>query len=691
MDCKAPLLAAPKPSVEGNPWVPRSAIDDKQKDGDQEQFSILWAAYECIVHKGREVGSEGFEADRKQFARESRALPTKTKEEVALKKGRVEDLLKALTKELGGEHGQFLINLAMLGYRTSGGGRARKVSNLLRSLEDGGGTADVYLRPFEDPLPFVLRGLLGIIQTRGLALPGNQDLLAFQAGDPSGKYVPPSRFTASFPLTLTESHESPPLRTLSDPRFPSGGGGSQDSRIKYSYMGSFGFSEPSYTSWKAEGGGPEYDGTRLSLGAYSLDETYLLHLLGLLRQALATESEHRKGYKGYGGVRIRHVEALLAVAKKSGHALALAWVRQLAEVANVLAHAAGKKAGQDGQAGLAAFFRFVQGRIHRRAMKLDILKARSGDLSAFDYIWVLESSLWELAFMGATCLTLTELQAALGSLPELASHWKPSVGTDETALHEVLQNVPTGELPQDFNRIYAPTGMGAGKILSETLLKMNYQVHEVTPSPDTLDPFVPYFEFYMGGFLNEPDVPMGMVAGTQVWVNLSDSLHTKLLKPGLQAPNPGSVIAGMLTQYLGALGVDDSVPMLLVVDFTKFGGEMPNSQLYPILAQLACALLKDASVQHVVFLRSNLKFNTGPLDRYQSGEILVYRQGPGNLLMRLRTRMNNAFVKGVDAMSSVDIVRAWGLDGEYVPLMKKVYLLSDAISSWRWARYVAEW
>ncbi|NOK07879.1 hypothetical protein [Corallococcus exercitus] len=686
MDCKATLQAAPKPSVEGNPWLPRSSIDDKQKDGDQEQFSILWAAHECIV-TGREVGSEGFETDRKQFARESRALPTKTKEEVALKKGRVEQLLEALTQALGADHGQFLINLAMLGYRTSGGGRARKVSNLLRSLEDGEGTPDVYLRPFEDPLPFVIRGLVGIIQTRGLAPAGNLDQLAFQEGASSGKYVPPSRFTASFPLTLTQSHESPPLRTLSDPRFPSGGSGAQDPRIKYSYMGSFGFSEPSYTSWKAETDGPEYDGTRLSLGAYSLDETYLLHLLGLLRQALAKDSEHRKGYKGYGGVRIRHVEALLVVAKKSGHALALAWVRQLAEVANVLAHAAGKKAGQGGQAGLAAFFHFVQGRIHRRAMKLDVLKARPGDLSAFDHIWVLESSLWELAFMGATCLSLPELRDALGSLPELASHWKPSVGTDETALHETLQNVPTGQLPQDFNRIYAPTGTTAAKCLSEVLLRMNYQVHEVTPSPDTLDPFVPYFEFYMGGFLNAPDVPMAAV-GTQVWVNLSDSLHTKLLKPGLQAPNPGTVIAGMLAQYVAALGVDDTVPMLLVVDFTKFGGEMPNSHLYPILAQLACALVTDHGVQHVVFLRSNLKFNTGPLDRYQSGEILVYRQGPGNLLARLRTRMTNAFV---DGMVKVDIVQAWGLEGEYVPLMKKVYLLSDAISCWRWARYAAEW
>ncbi|NBD13738.1 MULTISPECIES: hypothetical protein [Corallococcus] len=695
IECDAVLQVSSSSPVEPVPWKPKPTIDDKKKDGDQDHFSILWVANECIVNRSLAVGTEAFELARKKFALKSRAMPVSDVDALDLKVDEPRDILKQLEVELGMGYRQFMVNLALFGYRTAGGGRARKNANWLRTRASGGSEdeavdLDGYVRPFEDTPPHMIRQMLKYVTGTPLAF-GMPDTLTFRAGTVSGRYVPPSRFTATFPHPLTNSHLSPARRTLVFPQFPDGPLLEEDPRIKFSFMGSFGFSEPSYTSWHEEKGGAEYSGTRLSLGAYSLNETYLNHLLRLMRQALAkTSEEPRKGYKGYGGARLGHVEALLEVAKRSGHKLAVEWIRQLVEIANVLVHTARKKVMEDSQEGLTDFFGFVQERIHRHARKLAVLQQKPEDLTFFEYLWVLESALWELAFLGATCLSATELKDALQKIPGLAGAWAPSVGCSETAIQETLQSVPTGQFPCTFHRIYAPTGMAAGKRLCDVLAEMDFEVHVPVPSKDNLDPFVPYFEFYLGGFLSE-EVGLDSAQGTQVWVNLSDSLHSKLVKRGTQGLKAGEEIATLLLEYLSRQQLKGSQDVLLVIDFTKFAGEMPNAFLYPILAQLARVVMSSqSSVQGVVFLRSNLKYNTGSLDRYQSGELLVFNQGPQDLITRLVAAMRDVFRSGMDPIGVRD-AKEWGLRGEYLSLMKKVYLLSDAIGSWRWAAYVAEW
>ncbi len=258
------------------------------------------------------------------------------------------------------------------------------------------------------------------------------------------------------------------------------------------------------------------------------------------------------------------------------------------------------------------------------------------------------------------------------------------------SIRESVRNIPTNDVPCTLNRIYAPSGTSAATEVYETLLKLGFVPRGIKPSKKTLTQFTPYFEFYLGaeaflfeGTAKKRSGTIQKVTGTQIWLNLSDSLHGYILEKKVEPANVGLAIAGLLKDHIQC----DTVS-LLVIDYTKFGGEMPNGILYPMLAQLARVLTHADMTSYVVFLRSNLKYNTGPLDRYQAGEILVYGNGPENFLGLLTEAAQKYFLTGHPDMPESN---RWGLCDEYISLMKKVYLMSDAISSWRWSEYAKLW
>lgn len=701
-------------------WKPKASIDDKAKTGTRDHVAMLSLATHCLLDaslsdEDHDV-SDDVEAIDQVVTERWDDSGSGGKLVVGELKTRVAEAIRAMSASLGEEYGQFLVNLAMYNYHTAGGGRARKIADWLRALKGGAPDLISYKRPFDEGLPDTIQDLLRPCQCDGGgAASGSSEVVLGAWKD--GKYVPPSRFTATLPYKIEQTKDTDPkvvMWEVDKDRYeevaPEGYiEKEKDARVRYAFMGSFGFAEPSYSTWTAgdEGVGNEYSGTRLSLGAYSLCPDYVVHVLQLLKDAEVWKEEERwDGYKRYGGVRRLHLETLCKVARKRGYDVAITWAHQMAEIGHALAGAAVDKAA--GQAkkladeperekddseylytfhlsevskkkaltGLGDFFGVVRRKIEQCDVKVGFLESQGYSLSGFEHVWVQESSLWELSFLAASCLSLKEIKAALRGLDAFAS-WQPSVGDDPTFIHEVVV------LPdkQRFHRLFAPTGTAAAKKLYEALVEMNYGTVSPAIGKKKLDPFTPYFEFYLeGGFLNKDHVkPVAKPAGLQIWVNLSDNLHSDLLAGGVKHAEAAGLIAKMLMEYAGSLG-DPSPANVYVIDYTKFAGEMPHCVVYPILARLAALIVEAKLAGRVLFLRSNLKYHTGSLERYQSGEVLIPRVTKSDALRtRLKKKFEDSFnVEGKDG---------WELSGEYVSLMKKVYLLADAVAWLRWGVY----
>ncbi|MFB1478750.1 hypothetical protein [Corallococcus sp. RDP092CA] len=389
----------------------------------------------------------------------------------------------------------------------------------------------------------------------------------------------------------------------------------------------------------------------------------------------------------------------------AGHQLAITWGFQFVDIARALSQkAAQSPRTQKGKQLLASFMEFVQTRIDTREIKLQQIQQQGiGDRhNLFEYLWVFESTLWELALVSASCLSMADIASALRAA---VPGWAPTVSLSETQLEETLKVGGT-----TLQRVYFPSGTAAAEELYQILWKTEFSPFGLEVLPQELSTFTPYFEFYQASatLLHRQTVQQRSgqdaeykFAGTQIWLNLSDGLHSAILDSLSSRPNVGALIAVLASGYIQQLirkreleiegGAQDPTPNLqrvcLVIDFTKFTGDMPNDRLYPLLVQLRETLLMITSRQHaqvvdVVFLRSNLKYNTGSLDRYQSGELLfaaggeVAKKGIGG---KLSTRASASF-QG-----------EWLLNGEYIPLMKRTYLLADAIGFNRWTAYSQTW
>ena len=667
-------------------WEPRKSIDDKKKTGDQEHFGMIWTAH-LYIAAGNQLSFYAEGQARRSF---SRKQVKSVYDDVESTLGVISELLEEIDTALDPDFAQFAVNLALFDFRTAGGGRARKISNWLRITSTGNFDEIGYLRPFDEGLPYAVASLLKTCRSSPLSIRTasnkTRDLRCGLCSYTSRRYVAPTRFTATFPLILAGNKiaRQPTARenqlTYVDPQFTDE---NRDTRsvIKYAFMGSFGFAEPSYTTWDAE---DEYAGTRLSLGAYSLNPIYLGHLTKLARIA----ASKLKGYSGYGSVGLRHLEALTEVAKIYGHKLSFLWALDLARIAKALAKAAQNQATIKDQTGLVDFFAFVLGKINRRYTKLNqVLRGTLDELTSFEYIWVQESALWELAFLAASCLNLPEIFSALSRLTQRP---QTSVSLNESILEKVRVHVGTVKSCV-YRRLYGPSGTAAAFKLYETLGKQGFTLFGIESNIPTLNTFKPYFEFYQPGFLGVSEVggfnkSISKPTGTQLWVNLSDDLHAYLLELACTHDKAGAAIGSFLARYVESLKITGKV--LLVIDFTKFGSDMPNTVLLPLLATLEDTIATFDWCAGVVFLRSTLKYNTGPLDRYQAGELLVRATGPGvQLIPALANALGQYFANGAQFTSG----KQWALNGHYISMMKKVYLLSEFITTRRWELYATTW
>lgn len=658
-------------------WLEKS-VDEVQESGDSEHFEFLLAAYESL----NVVSTSSNEPTPQDPA--SRVL--------------------RLKKDLGMGGRQFIINLILFNYRTADGGRIRQATHNLRTgdLED---EREEYARPFESAPPRYVKALLSCA-----ADPADQKIIA-DAPPPTVRitplmdtvYVPPTRFTASFPLVLAPDHP----QTLETPLLP--GQTYAGEPVRYRFLASFGFAEPAYCWWD-KNDRSEYPGTRLSLGAYSLNTGYLRHLRAMLG---ALQGDTRSAYEKYGSVGRKHVNALLALFGSNPHSgwntgtqLALGWAVQLLKIARALLDDAAKVEPRK----LRAFYSFVQGKLDAHETDLDFIWETRGAYpkitnernrqfnshNVFDRIWVIEARLWELAFLSATYLSPHDMQVALRRVfPE----WTPSVGapreTDQS--NGVREAIELGRHGVLFDRILFPSGTAAADAVHEHLASLDFATHAVRVSRDDLSTFTPYFEFYqqVTSFLSPEEVARKNTpgkAGGQLWLNLSDGLHDDLL--GRPGKDVGLTLARMTAEFVRRVRERASTApsrLFLVIDYTKFAADMPNDRLYPILAVMARwlrVLVSDEpdDMAGVVFLRSNLKYNTGSLDRYQLGEILVWKQD-GELAKPLTSGLCQRAQASFGDPSTDD----WSLRGEYLPLAKKVYLLYDAVSHGRWRDYARLW
>ncbi|MFE8603268.1 hypothetical protein [Archangium violaceum] len=685
------------------PWEPRSDIEKKEKTGDLEQIRILRAAHLSVSESAKNLLTS-HQAIKDTSSRIAASL--KKLEEIdielvdigkiqstAQKLQGMQDLQKMLediSKKLGVGHNQFVVNLALFDFRTTGGGRARKSTTLLKT-----GADTHYARPFSGSLPAPVSLLLKAIKQPRTPSQSTAQVVITPRKDL--KYLPPTRFTASFPLLLSGDKNA--HKTLRAPRMPgsTSSPASPLSHVKFADLGSFGFAEPGYCTWE-KNESSETAGTRLSLGAYVLDTDYLDALLSLMKSLSQTDKQN---YLKYGGVGVEHVKVLRDLFMGSnGPTLAFNWLFQLVDAALALCQEADRHNPL-----LRAFFLHIREKIDARTMKLQELRRKgiSKNDTAFDYLWVFESTLWEFLFLGATCLSMRKIVDTLKTqqrLKPFLDTWEPSVGLSEGLL---VEPVKIGN--STFDRFYFPSGTAAADQLYEALWAKAIGPFAMGTNLKQLSTFTPYFEFYQGnGMLNpkelaekvktNKDRPKNCTA-TQIWLNLSDDLHSGFLnKP--DATTVGDQIAKKVLAHLQTLlkskpasikdfTVDYS-KVYLVIDYTKFASDIPNGYLYPILAQLRDTLKQAGTAQgikEVIFLRSNLKYNTGSLDRYQSGELLMHNnQDTREFATSLAERSRDSFKNDNDG---------WTLMNEYIPMMKKVYLLSDAIGFARWGAYTQLW
>lgn len=703
-------------------WL-NKPIEEKSKTGDQEQIGLLWAAA-AAFDRYLKRDNDALQTDtdvtlaldhdsmlqlRKVFARAASSSFTEKNSSIPQQvqiqsdfdnnlhtywslwekdsyKPALANLLWLMVKKLNTtlvNQTAFVTNLVMLDYRTTHGSRLRKETNTLKKPHNID-EVDEYFRPFECAFPAYNGFLLSAVST--FVPPttnSDEDPCSPLDAAPDVGYVAPTRFTASFPKSYDEVRKT----------FVRVGNKGLDQ--SYAFLGSFGFSEPGYCCWEA-GDTSEYDGTRLSLGAYSLNPQFLAGLLGMLR---GMDKKTADNYAKYGGVSMAHVQQLNALfsQKSNGYKLTTDWVADMCLVSDKLVEAAGTAINQQGT---TAFTAFIRDKIQKRLDKVDEVrkpvpvgltrtKLTDDSMLLFDKLWVLESTLWEYALIGASGLSLQNLKA---SLLDVDGGWQPSLfvsdSADTVADSWLQDKVLCNEML--MTRTLFPSGSAAAVTLNK-VLKDSCNIPELKVKVDrnALSTFTPYFEFYQQdtSILNPKSSQVSKSDVVQFWVNLSDDLHGKLLdiKQNAVAAQLADWLVGYVTQVQTATDKELAFnKVVLVIDFTKFSSDFPGQVVYPMLLELSQILTEghDDLVQSVVLLRSNLKYNTGSIDRYQSGEVLVSGDSNSTLNQSLQQAASNSFT------SDEQDYAPWSMQNHYIPLMKRLYLLADFILYRRWQVYV---
>lgn len=593
----------------------------------------------------------------------------------------------------------FKVNLLMVNYRTINGG-AWDHNNLLelQSKPQDDLTPKVFCRPFESYLPDYASALLGVINRPNLRLnPHNHQALVSFKPLADKTYLLPSGFTVSFPIQKEQIGAC----------FARVGHG--DLEQKYQSIGSFGLSEPGFYTWE-KALHQECFGSRLSLRAYSINSEFLLSIQQRLTSLSELGGKDWSNYRKYGGVSITHINKLVRVFNQgnTGLNLAVDWALDLANMTLGLADGVSFLGEIPGE-----FISYIKGKVVRRINKLnDTLdgsalkpvkvldsKHQVGDTAAFDKVWVVDANLWELLMLLASGMTLPQLARTLRLID---NQWQPNLfvaQTPDTVADVQLQDELQCD-KQTLIRTLFCSGTSAAIGVSESLKSLLNPVKtlKVTIDNQWLSTFSPYFAISnaplnfarMANKMTErtssgASTTTIVMARAQIWANLSDDLHGLCVNSSYQGA--AGILADVLLTHTQLIKQSCSTmsfeQAVLVIDYTKFGADLPSTVLYPLLMNLARELKSHRLVLEVLFFRANLKYNTGALDRYQCGEVL----SSGQLSAPINTQL---LVKANQSFSSTDAQKhRWRLREQYIPLMKRLYLLSDFVLQRRFSDYEA--
>lgn len=531
------------------------------------------------------------------------------------------------------QYQQLAINLVLHNYRTSLGGKRPQFRFT--------GHTGAYNRPFADPLSGKMMRVIRTIKSANKTphYP-QQEEGTTETTIPSvtyavpEKYVPPSKFAVTLPINegelqrRIEQSTNSELKTFID---------------SFSDIGSFGFSERSKTSWNTAVG--ETDGTRLSLGE-GISTSMYVHLENLLK---LINDEEMKVYENYGSPGLNVLKAH-AVDESQ---LKVRRANHLSEMENLIVTL--KKFVGLGHEKILGILNK-----HRKSIE-------KGEESEHDNFIIRESDLWEELVHVSTLLSELNINKALGQ-----RHYSKLNESKTTEYIDVDGAI--------MKRHLFSSGTAAAGDLYDYLGGKDTNVKQ---GKGRLNTYTPYFEFYVSdeSLLTEggsPDKP-----NMQVWINLSENAHDLFFKDDgvLEMKDGVSKLAESILKYVGVLGGNQS-SLKLVIDYTKFSSDLPKGEIYPFLTELKNKLISADLISSVYYLKSGLKYNTGAIERYQSGEVLSYDEEKNT--PTLETRAIESF-KEDPLISSGS-----ALHGHYIELMRKVDVLADHLLTLRRKRLVDE-
>jgi hypothetical protein len=468
----------------------------------------------------------------------------------------------------------------------------------------------------------------------------------------------------------------------------------------YREIGSFGFNEPSFTCWPDEPGTTDTAGTRLSPGSRVFCVPYIEGIVTLVEEL--KDVEEVATYKNYGSPYLEHLRTMQVLAEAKGRDLeikdvqttlgvAVALVERLRAVSNdthlesFAVHLLSKIEIRRNKIALLEKMEFGTKITGEKPVEEVVIHAGDGTLTPalfFERLGVFESTLWEYAMLVASYLSWADV---MQTLRDVIPNWVPVMNPDDPTNGRFAGDIVEIGLTRP-QRVFFPSGYRAAEVLYEFLLKNKFKPLKVPIGREKLNEYKPYFEFYQNtGFMlhteNENTVGAQSQEQLQIWLNLSDSLHWRM--SGKPLGECAIMIAEDILKILQE-PLEVKRPTALVLDYTKICSNIPSSALYVLMSEIALQLLKSELIPHIWFLRSNLKYNTGCLDRYQCGEVLLFNGGGPIDPAALVADAAESF----EASEDKDPLKAkWSLKGYYLPLMHRTRLLADAITAAKWEAY----
>lgn len=507
------------------------------------------------------------------------------------------------------------INLVMHNFRTSTGG--------LRPQFRYRGHKEPYQRPFSAHPGGKVMGAMKIIdrvpkreEKTHVAEQDASDPIVPAEYDLPDKYIPPSRFAVTLPIGEKQLGQ-----LIKD---------NQELKnfiATFSSIGSFGFSERSKTAW--EDG--EAAGTRLSLGD-SISSEMHTQLSQLIKKVKLDSPKSEEMYRLWGSPSLALMKAHAGdnaqiMERRTQH------IKAMEELSLKL-----RNSCKDDDRDILKIF--------DESRQL----SKEAVVGKYRQFIIRESELWEELMHASTLFTEASLNRKLG-----IQHYK-KLNESRTTEH-----ITVGR--EKMRRHLFPSGTFAAKELHEHLGGKGTNVKQST---GRLSTYTPYFEFYIGddSLLNAgPEKPKDKM---QFWINLSENAHDLFLGSA-NVPQGTKKLSQSIIKHVTGFSPNPK-ELALVIDYTKFSSDLPKDEIYPILTDLKKELTKASNIATVYYLKSSLKYNTGALERYQSGEVLSYSEEN-----KLETRAEKSFKEKRSEYPGSS------LGGYYVDLMRKVDSLSDYI------------